>query len=360
MTAFITAPAPVPAMDVTGTPPVFGGTDPVVQELNNELAAAFNMILDDLRADVGGIKAKPEDFIKAWGDAGVFASHGATQRAYGGYKLVAVTAGPMIGLRLPGSPFNIMDELNSMTGKLNNEQDKKLGVNPQLLNIYVGVNTSKFLLKDLYLGLRFGFMKLDNLIEGFSFDNFSMGAMVNYQLAAPKTLANGMLVWRGVNVGTGFIYQETKINYGLGLGSYTQDFAAAGINGNITIEPNLSLDMKVNTYVVPVELTTAVRLLWFLNIPLGLGFDLGFGKSDVRLGINGRINANIDYTGEHLHTDHPGNLSISAGGDMAPSVFNLKLMTGIGINIGPAVLDIPVTFYLDNGFSAGVSLGFIW
>jgi hypothetical protein len=360
MTALITIPAFT--LDITGTPPTFaGGTPQEVQELNEESALTFNKVLDKLRSDVGGINTKPEEFIKAWGDAGIFASHGATQRAYGGYKIIAVTVGSMIGLRFPGSPFSIMDDLDSLAGKLNEEQDKKVGINLQMLNIHIGVNTSKFLLNNLYLGVQFGFMKLDNLIEGFNFDTFSLGMTLNYQLIAPKTLSNGMFVWRGLNMGTGFIYQESKINYDLVLGSYTHGFTTSGgVSGDITIDPTLSIDTKVNTYVVPVELTTAVRLFWFLNIPLGLGFDLGFGKSDVKINANGRINANLNTSAEHLHTDHPGSFSINAGGDMAPSLFNLKLMTGIGLSIGPAVLDVPITFYLDNGYSVGVSLGLVW
>jgi hypothetical protein len=74
----------------------------------------------------------------------------------------------------------------------------------------------------------------------------------------------------------------------------------------------------------------------------------------------GASTPNRNTLAEHLYTEHSGNLSVSAGGDMAPSVFNMKLMTGIGLNIGPAVIDVPVTFYLDNGYSVGVSLGFIW
>jgi len=348
------------ALEVTGTAPTLSG--PGAGTVNTELAGVFNDFLqDELKPLLKDIKDKPEELIKAFGDAGIFASHGATQMAYGGYKTFAVTVGPMVGLRLPSSPFTIMNDLDNMVNKLTEEQDIKLGLNPQVLNVRVGINTSKFLLKNLYLGLHFGFMKLNIPIEGFSlsFNNLSLGATANYQLVAPISLAKGLFLWRGVNVGSGFIWQKTNINVGLGLKDILgnvldQEFSGTG---KLTIDPTLSLDFNVNTFVIPVEVTTAVRLLWFLNIPLGVGMDLGFGSSDLKVGMDAKISASLSGYSEAT----PGSLSISGGGKMSPTVFNLKAMTGIGLNFGPVVLDIPITWYfLDNGFSVGVSLGFVW
>jgi len=369
MTALITTSAFAQYIKVDGEAPIVKAapgssfTQTQIDDINTAFRTSFTTALNGLNNELKDIKAKPEEFIKAWGDAGIFASHGATQRAYGGYKTFAVTVGPMVGLRLPGSPFTIMDDLDNLTDKLKEEQDIKLGFNPQMLNVNVGINTSKFLLKDLYLGLHFGFMKVDTPIEGspFSFSNFSLGVTANYQLVAPKTLAKGLLVWRGVNVGSGFIYQGTKISYGLGLEPFKGgDFTSQGISGKIIIDPTLTLDMNINTFVIPIEVTTAVRLLWFLNIPLGVGVDLGFGKSDIRVGMKGDIYPEYSTSAGDLVTDIPGYLSLSAGGDMPPSFFNFKIMTGVGLNFGPVIIDIPVTLYLDDGYSVGVSVGFIW
>ena len=353
MTALLTTAAF--ALDVDGYAPVVTGGGAYVDEVNKALSDAFNRAKKVLNDNLKDINSKPEKLIKSWGDAGVFASHGATQRAYGGYKHFAVTVGPMVGLRLPGSPFTIIDEMDGMLDKLSDEQDMKLGFNPQILNINAGVNTSKFLLKDLYLGLHFGVMKLDNLIEGFSFSTFSIGATANYQLVPPISLAK-VVLWRGVNVGSGFIYQGTKINAGLKLDTINESINSPVGGGNLKIDPTLTLDFNIKTVVIPMEVNTAVRLLWFLNIPLGVGLDLGLGKSDLDIGLDTKITPELggDYKVKE------GDLHVNAGGDMSPSAFNLKLMTGIGLNFGPVVLDIPVTFYLNNGYSIGISLGFIW
>jgi len=350
------------ALDIKGSAPQFTGT--YATTFQTEVNKAFNTALGELQDMAGDIDSKPEDFIQSWGNSAVFASHGATQRAYGEYKLFSFTLGPMIGIQLPGDPFSIMNDLDNLTQKLNDDRDIKLGISPQVFNARLGINTSKFLLDKLYLGLHIGFMKLDGNdfgLDGFSFNNFSLGVTANYQLIPQKKLAAGLLLWRGVNVGSGLIYQGTKIGYTIEMERIEQSMGSvSGITGTqtLTLDPKMILDMNINTVTIPLEATTAVKLLWFLNIPLGVGADLAFGKSDMKVGMTGDVNAKNLPSG--VTQSAPGSLSVDAGGDMAPSFFNLKLMTGIGLNFGPVVIDIPVTFYLGNGYSIGLTIGAVW
>jgi hypothetical protein len=104
--------------------------------------------------------------------------------------------------------------------------------------------------------------------------------------------------------------------------------------------------------------------LYFLNIPLGVGVDLAFGKSDIRLGLDSDISLQGSFnheSGATVYQDKPGSFSVTAGGDMSPKFFQPKLMTGLGFTLGPVVIDIPVTWYfLDHGASVGVTLGVVW
>ncbi|MDR2595955.1 MAG: hypothetical protein LBC76_01420 [Treponema sp.] len=347
------------ALDVNGTPPTFTGTGS--GDFNTAVSTAFGIALNKVRQEVRDIDSKPDDFIQSWGNSAIFASHGATQRAYGDYKLFSFTTGPMIGLQLPGDPFKIANELDNLADKLNRDHDIKLGVSPQIFNARLGINASKFLLDKLYLGLHLGFIKLkgdDFGLNGFSYDNFSIGVLANYQFIPQIKIIPKILLWRGVNFGSGLIYQGTKINYAIKLETYSADITGSGITGTLSIDPKLMLDMNINTVTIPLEATTAVKLLSFLNIPVGVGVDLGFGKSDIKIGMKG----DVYVTGNPgtLTQSKPGNVSVDAGGDMAPSFFNLKFMTGVGINIGPVLLDIPVTFYAGNGYSVGVTVGIVW
>jgi hypothetical protein len=248
--------------------------------------------------------------------------------------------------------------LGNISDTLNKEHDLKLGLNPQIITGQISINTSKFLLDKLYLGARFGYMNMDSLdlIDGFSFNSLSLGLMANYQLIPQKKLAAGLLLWRGLNLGTGFIYQGTNIGYKIKLEpTEAQPIGSSGYS--LQIDPSLTLDMDIKTFTIPLEASTSVRLLWFLNLALGLGVDLGFGKSDMKVGMSGDVN--VTSNGDIAEMT-PGNISISAGGDMAPGFFNPKLMTGVGISLGPVIIDIPVTLYLDNGYNVGVTLGVVW
>jgi len=352
------------ALDIKGSAPTFTGGNPtIVNAFNNAVDTAFKDALKKLNEQYGNIDTKPEEFIKSWGDSQVFASSGATQRAYSDYKLFSFTIGPMVGFRLPGDPTKIMDDLDSITNKLEQDQDIKLGVNPQIFNARVGLNGAIFNLKKFYFGLHLGFINgddlgLNELVPGFSFNTFSIGATVNYQFIPSLKLAGGLLTWRGLNFGSGIIFAGTKIGYSMGLETQSIDFEYNSATSTISIDPSMILDMKIDTVTIPLEAVTAVKVLWFLNIPLGVGADIAFGKSDMKIGMNGDINVSGLPGG--ITQSKKGNLSLSAGGDMAPTFFNLKLMTGVGFNFGPVVIDIPLTFYLDNGYSIGITIGAVW
>jgi hypothetical protein len=358
--------ASVFGIDVKGKAPTFSSATPgLATEVNSKISAAFDEAVAGIDEQVGSIKSKPEKFIQAWGNSSVFASHGATQRAFGGYKLFAFTLGPMVGLQLPSSPFTIADELENITDKLNEDHDLGVGLNLQVMTGQISINTSNFLLDKLYLGLRFGYMSLDSLdlIDGFSFNSLSLGLVANYQLMPQKKLAAGFLLWRGLNLGTGFIYQGTNIGYKFKLDPITEDIGLVGFptleNMQLQVDPSLSLDIDINTLTIPLEASTSVRLLGFLNFALGLGVDLGFGKSDMRVGLNGDIN--VTGNKNLIKQETPGYITTSAGGDMAPSFFNLKLMAGLGLSLGPVIIDIPVTWYIiDQGFNVGITLGVVW
>jgi hypothetical protein len=329
---------------------------------NGYLQQAYNELRNELQNMIGGINAAPHDLIRAFGNASVYASHGATQRAYGGYKSFAVTLGPTFGFQLPVSPFEVMDYISGdpLEG-LYNKGDITFGLNPQIINAQIGFNSS-FLLKGLYLGLRVGYVPeaLGDIMAGFvgggaglklSFSNLLVGVTANYQLVQSVDIIKGLITWRGVNVGTGFIFQNTNLNIKYPFDPITSDEGSV----NLKIDPSLFLDMKITTFTIPLEITTAIKLI-FLNIPIGVGVDFAFGSSKIDIGID----SNIAVTGG-IGKITPGKLNATAGGDENPTFANFKLMTGIGLSIGPVIIDIPITWYfLDNGLSIGVTLGMTW
>jgi hypothetical protein len=358
---------PAFAQFVKGSAPQFATDNPALSvymnDFNNEIKGYFNDIINDLNNELGSynFKPKPENLIRAFGNSAAYASHGATQRGFGGFNLFAATLGTMVGLQLPFGPFDLFDKFDAITGdpfSLFEDGDLKLGINPQALNAQISLNMSKFLVENLYLGVRLGYMKLPDVVEGLSLSNMLLGVTANYQLL-PKLSLAGLITWRGLSLGTGFIFQKTKLGYYFAMDSSLMSgtISTAGIGNNISykIDPKVGLDMDITTYTIPIEAVTAIKLL-FLNIPFGAGVDLAFGKSDIRFGAA----ADVNFTGLNsaIYQKSPGSLAVDLGGEMSPSFVNLKIMSGLGFAFGPVIIDIPVTWYvMNNGFNIGLTFG---
>ena len=381
---------PLFAIEIDLTPPVFApapnfpiddeiileSLDGIIRDLNNRIKTLFNDLEVQLERDIGHID--PKKLMGAFANSSVFASSGATQRSHEGYDKFAVTIGPMVGLQLPSSPFSIAGELDDMTNNLQDKGDIHLGLNPQVLSAQIGINTSKFLLKNLYLGAKFGFMNLSipvSSLADFYFNTFSVGLIGNYQLLPPINLAGGLVRWRGINVGTGFIYQSTSMGFGMTfetiershrisgydslLAAYPEvpEFIANGFTAKAEVTPEATLDFKINTCTIPLEALTSVRLLHFLNLSFGLGADIGFGSTT--LNIEGDADVETSgYDRDYVREVTPAHGEITLNGSNSPTVFNPKIMTGLGFNFGPVIIDVPITIYpLDYGYSLGVTIG---
>jgi hypothetical protein len=47
-------------------------------------------------------------------------------------------------------------------------------------------------------------------------------------------------------------------------------------------------------------------------------------------------------------------------GGTGPTKVLPKIFCGPGLNFGPVIIDIPFTYYFNNGFDVGVTLGVVW
>jgi len=335
------------ALEVTGTPPVTGNTT-----ANGLINTEFAKMLAEINDELKNVNSNPEKAIRGFADASVFASQGGTQRAYAGYKSFAFTVGAMAGIRMPKDPFSIAKDPQVIADEMKQKGDVNAGVNVQALNLQLGMNAS-FLLKDLYLALRFGYFDLANMVDDASFKTLNIGALASYPVIKGKDLA--LLKWRGITATSGFIIQNTKAEYNYVLDKQVHQI---GTYGNLVATPRLVLDMDIKTYVIPLEVNTSILLLRFLNLNLGVGADVAFGRNKTTLGMDSRL----DLQAPSLTQTQPGHFTVTGGGETAPSIINPKIMFDLGFKMGPVILDFPVTYYFTggNGLSVGVTLGAVW
>jgi len=350
---------------VTGHAPTVKGDGS--GEFNKETADAFDDALKELNDQLKVFKS-PDKFLEAMGDSAVFASHGATTRGYGGYKLFSATIGAMIGAQLPTGLTSIMDDLDGLTDSLEKDGDIRLGISPNVFNVNIGLSMGilKFIPENLgvikrdnlYIGLRIGYFNLPEIDLGddskLNYNNFTFGVTANYQIIPSISIA-GLVVWRGVNLGTGILYNHSKLSFGITVDDIRQPVEKGA---NILLDnPKASIDLTSNTVTIPLEAITAVKLLIF-NIPIGIGADLAFGSTSLGAGIDTSIK--FENLPSGLSKAQDGDITASGDLSNSPHFFNFKIMTGFGITAGPVVIDIPLTFYPSGGFNFGFTIGAVF
>lgn len=287
----------------------------------------FSPYLDNLDGIIGG-----------FGDASIFASSVATQRAMT-YDIFGLSIGVMAGARIPGSIMSLQNDFTNIDTLL----QKDFGANIQVAG-EIGLNTSKFFIDDLYLSLSIGYFKYSNIkfdnLSG-SFEIFHIGPKIRYNII--KDINLGIFQWGGIKLGTGFLYQTTNLNLQYKLDNIDAD--------EVTItNPTLAFNMNIRNFIIPLEVHTSIKLLWFLNINAGIGADFGFGENKTSFGLSSDV-----YYEEH----NIGTLSASINETIKPTIFNPKLMLDIGFYLGPVVIDVPLTYYFGEtkGMNAGVNIG---
>jgi len=314
--------------------------------------AAFLDLTNSIETELGNFDSNPKKLGRAFANAGSYSNHAATQRAYQGYDLFAITVGTMAGGQLPSMDFSTYGDLGD---RIKDEGDIEAGIGWQAWALQVGIN-SKFLLDGLYLGLKFGYLSFDVPVgdNKAKFDFLAIGAMANYQIFKERSLT-GMLVWRGLSVGSGLMYQKLASGFLYDIGEVSGTDSGVIITGS----PVVSALLDSNLCTIPVEVNTSIRLLYVLNLSVGLGFDINFGSSSMIIGADSDLSVSNVPGG--VNQTSAGYLSTDAGVKNArPKAFAAKAMANIGIGIGPVILDIPFTYYFNNGFNLGLSVGFVW
>ena len=366
-------------LDIKIIKPRLGSNNPLIQEFiqefNEEAERLFMDYENLINSELNFLPDSVPNLAGAFANTSVFSSDGASQRGYEGYNIFSFTIGFMGALQFPKkfAINGIMDTLNGgeeETGFnfIKDNMDIGLGLDVQAFNIQIGINTSKFLLENLYLGFKFSMFDTNRInvipLSGFSFKTTSVGITASYQLITQKRLLGSMLIWRGLNLGTGFIWQNTSLELSPAtlLDEDLLNFSIGPIEyiGTIDMQFNQSfhLGIKTNTYIIPVEVMTSMRLLWFLNLAIGAGVDIAFGNSTINAG-GSFYTDNLPPLPYDVTMDVAPALSYSLGGNSVPNILSLKIMGSAGFNLGPVIMiDIPVTYYpLDNGYSLGITFG---
>lgn len=274
--------------------------------------------------------------VKGFANASAYSSAVATQRGYQGFDKFSITVGTMGAAQVPATTTNL-GYYKGLINQLRKQGDVYLGVAWNAWTLNVGVK----LPADFTISAKFGMLKYSYMY--FDFDGINAGGMLNYQIISPKAPPVKFVLWRGLSIGTGLSWQKnrTMVHYKANPVS----------SGGYLAQPELRIFIKTESYVIPLELSTAVRLFWVLNIHAGLGIDFAFGSSRMNYSSMGAV---TDGSLVGLYSVY----GRQAG--TGPTKFLPKIFCGPGLNFGPVIIDIPFTYYFNNGFNAGVTFGIVW
>ena len=269
-------------------------------------------------------------------DASAYSAHAATQRGYVGYDKVCITVGTMAAAQVPATTTDL-GYYKKLGEQLMKQGDLNVGVAWNAWSLNVGVK----LPLDFYITGKFGYLKYS--YEQFDFNGMHAGAMLNYQIVKPKSPEVKFVLWRGISIGTGFLWQSNDTVI------HQKEDPVSG--SGYTFKPVIDIKVKTESYVVPVEISTAVRLIWVLNIHAGGGIDFATGTSNIRYSAAGVA----DNGGIPSLFSVYGRQSGKGSKHYLPKIF-----CGPGLNFGPVIIDIPFTYYFMNGFNVGATFGVVF
>ena len=378
-------------------------------DINSRIRGQVDAVADEANGELSGL-GNLDPLANAFADSGVYASNVATLRSYTDYRSFYLAAGTDVGVQFPKVDLSGGGETDpvALLGEEFASGNAGVGVAWQTWALALGLNLD-FLVDGLYASAKYGSIDVQGLeTETGTVDvqSSSIGAFVNYQIIGgfwPRS----PIRFRGVSIGAGAIRHTSSVGLDIplgdfvddgfktdlptggqsdggilpdeidaalstkGTGAYDENYVNADSLGTVFLEPTARLGISNQAFTVPIEVATALRLLWFFDFSLGAGVDLTFGgNSEVVLGGQGdaAISGYIDGESKYL-TTNGGSLVLEKTGDGKAAFINPRITFGTAINLGPLKIDFPFAWYIPvggaaefkgNGLSAGMNIGLLW
>jgi hypothetical protein len=386
----------VAAFDVSVKPPSVQLRNQLLQLATDadldltQIDSELNDLADGFQAELSGNEdlakfTDQDDLTRGFANAGATAAHLGTQRSFIDYRRFAFVVGTGAAFVAPGS--NLGEALDAAEG-IEEDGDIYVGAAFQPISASLGINLSRWV-DGMRANVKVGYASISagTISDEISFESLSVGVGVSYQLLQPRSLPLGVIRWRGVSVASGFNFQRntTEIEFtaagddfeagdALTLGDigFPDDgtLEAAGytdgvdtVLGTLTMTPTLLASIESRTFAIPLEVNTGIRFLYLLEFNVGAGVDLTMGNSEVAVGSktevgfkkNPELEDQIDFT--------PGSANVGIKTTNDPQFVRPRITAGLGLNLGPVKLDVPLMYYFDSdgpGAMVGVNVGIVW
>jgi hypothetical protein len=220
-------------------------------------------------------------------------------------------------------------------------------------------------------GLNFGFLGFDWLtlygnffaqgskIEQFNGNLFNYGVHAQAKLFRPEGDAVEFIFqWGGLDITTGFEYSRLDLKLKQPLTTPAHLEGDSEISTAASFKSDGTYTIATSAMSVPFELSTNVRLLYFVTIFLGVGYDIQVGEASMKLNLEGELGAENPTDGSEVDL---GSVSIEATEKSEPSGGMPRVLAGVQVNVSFLKVFVQLNAMLpDRGVSAGAGVRVAW
>lgn len=182
----------------------------------------------------------------------------------------------------------------------------------------------------------------------------SMGAHAQYKLFQPtKGLKRLLVQWGGIDLTGGLELSRWRLSVGGDIGTSFELEGAAGTSATLDGAVNGRFGLSTTTVVLPLEVTTNLRLLYLLGLYVGGGLDLQVGRSSVEASLGGTVTTTLDGDERTIAT-----VQVTADEGRRPSIVQAHALLGLQLNMWKLKLFVQGTMMPLStfGFSTGLRL----
>lgn len=171
-----------------------------------------------------------------------------------------------------------------------------------------------------------------NAVSGLAASATVAGLHAQYQLRRPARF--GWLMYGEFLLTTGFDYSRLALAYDSTTGAKAMTPVTVGsgtaADPQLTWSPGGTIALASGSGTIPVELSTSVRLLYFLSLYVGGGADFNIGKASTDINLSGTVSGSNGGASSNIGT---GSLTVSKSA--TPQFASGRGFAGIQINLIP-------------------------
>ncbi len=320
----------------TGVPSVIEDTilDSIETQANDELS-----------------NIEPGDYLKFSADSTIVSGKSTGSDYANNFSYFIIGAGLGLGVNL--GPNSLSDLLSGDT-----EADDANGAGLQT-SLMAGFNLGGILPEKLSWGkdkwwgsdrfsVFFNFFSYEIEQDELTADALSIGMKIRWLAIKPKSIVGfNLLKWEGLHVHTGFEKSSLKIAATDTLNVTETD---SGFTGSYT--STVTASVEVDTFSIPLEISSAVRFLYLFTLYGGVGFDLNAGDASGNGNAPGTIT--VSDGGSNSETYE---VQASLGQEQEPESMFQRYFAGLQFNIWKGKLYFQYDRVIGEN-THGVGLGF--